>query len=114
LGATIDTARYSTPVEQRLNAFFNVAAFTKAGTLFGNVGRNTMRGPRQRNFDFSVNKRTAITEKVQSEFRGEFFNAFNMVNFAAPGANLNSSSVGVIRSTNGNPREIQFAIKVIF
>jgi hypothetical protein len=114
LGATADSATYSTPVEQRLNAFFNVAAFTKAGTFFGNVGRNTMRGPRQRNFDFSVNKRTAITERLQTEFRTEFFNAFNMVNFSAPAGNINSSGVGIIKSTNGNPRVIQFAMKLTF
>jgi outer membrane receptor protein involved in Fe transport len=113
-GASAATASYSTPVEQRLNAYFNVAAFTKAGTYFGNVGRNTMRGPRQRNFDFSLNKRTAITEKLQTEFRTEFFNAFNMVNFASPAGNVNSSGVGIIKSTNGNPRVIQFAMKVIF
>lgn len=114
LGATPDSARYDTPVEQRLNAFFNIAAFAKAGTYFGNVGRNTLRGPRQRNFDFSLNKRTAITEKLQHEFRAEFFNAFNMVNFSTPAGNINSSGVGIIKSTNGNPRVIQFAMKLVF
>jgi hypothetical protein len=113
-GASGDTASYSTPVEERLNAFFNVAAFAKAGTYFGNVGRNTMRGPRQRNFDFSLMKHTAITEKLQNEFRAEFFNAFNMVNFSTPAGNINSSGVGIIKSTNGNPRVIQFAMKLIF
>ncbi len=113
-GATAETARYSTPVEQRLNAYFNVAAFAKSGNYFGNVGRNTMRGPRQRNFDMSLSKHTAITDKLQHEFRAEFFNAFNMVNFASPSGNLNSSGVGIIRSTNGNPRVIQFAMKLSF
>jgi len=61
-----------------------------------------------------LNKRTAITEKVQHEFRAEFFNAFNMVNFSSPAGNMNSSGVGIIKSTNGNPRVIQFAMKLIF
>jgi len=73
-----------------------------------------MRGPRQRNFDFSLNKRTAITEKLQHEFRAEFFNAFNMVNFSTPPGNINSSGVVIIKSTNGNPRVLQFAMKLVF
>jgi hypothetical protein len=69
---------------------------------------------RRRNVDFSVSKHIPITEKLNGEFRSEFFNIFNLVNFADPAGNLNSSGVGNIKSTNGNPRVIQMALKIIF
>ena len=113
-GATLATAVKSGSPESRLNAYFNVAAFTKSGDYFGNAGRNILRGPAQRNTDFSVSKQIPIKEKLHAEFRSEFFNIFNMVNFADPAGNLNSSGVGIIKGTNGNPRVIQFALKVVF
>jgi hypothetical protein len=100
--------------ESRLNDYFNVSAFTKAGDFFGDAGRNIMRGPGQRNTDFSVSKHIPINEKLNAEFRSEFFNILNLVNFGTPAGNLNSSGVGIIKTTNGNPRVIQFALKVVF
>jgi hypothetical protein len=113
-GATLETAMGSGPVESRLNAYFNTAAFAKSGNFFGNAGRNILRGPRQRNIDLSVNKKIPITEKLHAEFRGEFFNTLNMVNFSSPAGNMNSSGVGIIKATEGNPRVIQLAMKVVF
>src|SRR5207244_1756907 len=102
-----------------------------AGTDFGNVGRNVLRGPKQINIDFSIIKRFRIDEAKNVEFRAEFFNLFNYVNFANPISNFNAvptSSIdpntgqiignpgdfGRIISTSNNPRLIQFAIKVNF
>ena len=105
-------------------------AFT--GTDFGNVGRNVLRGPRQTNVDFSVIKRFPFGEAKRVEFRAEFFNLFNHVNFANPISNLNAVSssggsidpntgqimnpgdLGRITSTSNNPRLIQFAAKINF
>jgi hypothetical protein len=113
-GATIETAEKTGSPQSRLNAYFNTSAFAKSGNYFGNAGRNIMRGPKQRNVDLSISKVIPITERLNGEFRSEFFNVMNMVNFANPAGNLNSSGVGIIRNTNGNPRVIQFAMKVIF
>jgi hypothetical protein len=113
-GATAQSARKSGSPQSRLNAYFDTTAFARAGNLFGNVGRNTMRGPRQRNVDFSVNKRLLITERLNLELRGEFFNALNMVNFASPTGSIASSGFGGIKATEGNPRVIQFAMKLAF
>jgi len=113
-GATLATAEKSGSTESRLNAYFNVGAFTKAGDYFGNAGRNILRGPAQRNTDFSVSKAVPVNEKIHAEFRTEFFNLFNFVNFSDPAGNLSSSGVGIIKSTNGNPRVIQLALKVVF
>jgi hypothetical protein len=113
-GATLADAQKGGSVESRLTSYFNTAAYTKSGNFFGNAGRNMLRGPRQRNVDFSVAKLIPINEKVHVEFRGEFFNIFNFVNFTSPAGNLNSSTVGVISGTEGNPRVIQLAAKVVF
>src|SRR5262249_41119560 len=60
------------------------------GTDIGSVGRNILRGPAQSNVDFSVIKRFPIHETTNIEFRAEFFNLFNHVNFANPISNLNA------------------------
>jgi outer membrane receptor protein involved in Fe transport len=114
LGDTRQTAELSGSVEGRLNEYFNTAAFVKAGDYFGNAGRNILRGPWQRNVDFVVTKRFAIGERLNTEFRSEFFNAFNMVNFSSPAANIAGANFGVITSTQGNPRVVQFALKLLF
>jgi hypothetical protein len=98
-------------------------------TDFGNVGRNVLRGPKQTNVDFSVIKRFPLSESKNIEFRAEFFNLFNHVNFANPISNLNAfgssggsidsntgriinpGDFGRITSTSNNPRLIQFALK---
>ena len=113
-GATLATAQLSGSVESRLNQYFNPAAFVKAGNLFGNAGRNILRGPRQRNIDFAVRKQIPIAERLHLEFRAEMFNILNMVNFANPSGAITSSGFGVIKSTTGSPRILQFALKMSF
>ncbi|MDQ3803346.1 MAG: TonB-dependent receptor [Acidobacteriota bacterium] len=61
------------------------AAFCLPGTQhFGSLGRNSLRGPGYKNFDFSVFKTTPITERVRLQLRAEIFNLFNHPNFASP------------------------------
>ena len=97
------------------------------GTDWGNVGRNVLRGPRQTNVDFSIIRRFPFGESRNIEFRAEFFNLFNRVNFANPISNLNAATIdqntgqitnpgdfGRITSTSNNPRLIQFALKLNF
>jgi len=104
------------------------ATASATGTDFGNVGRNVLRGPKQTNIDFSIIKRLPISESKNIEFRAEFFNLFNHVNFANPFSNLNAfassggsidsntgqiinpGDFGRITSTSNNPRLIQFAL----
>lgn len=105
-------------VESRLNRYFNTAAFS--GTCnnvapFGTSGRNILYGPGQSNFDLSLVKTFRVAEKGQIEFRSEFFNAFNHVNFANPNNNvLVPSTLGIITSAANGPRVIQFALKASF
>ena len=103
-------------VESRLNMYFNATCFTPATAVgdFGDTGRNLLRGPNQKNVDISVIKYFPVTERVKMEFRGEFFNAFNMVSFANPINIVESANVGQIVSTTTGPRVIQFALKLNF
>ncbi len=55
-----------------------------AGARFGNSPRNGFYGPHYRNFDFSLSKNTKLTERLNMELRGDFFNIFNHPNFANP------------------------------
>lgn len=142
-GATRETAMSNIPP----GYFFNPFAFVRAvvqngqsipssngtafagasGTDFGNVGRNVLRGPRQVNVDLSVIKRFPFREAKSVEFRAEFFNLFNQVNFSNPIANVNAATIdqntgriidpgdfGRITSASNNPRLIQFAVKFNF
>ena len=114
-GASVATARKTGRVEDRLNSFFNTSAFASAGNYFGNTGRNILRGPFQRNIDISLIKHTPIHNSINVEFRSEFFNVLNFVNFDLPGSAISTSSTfGKITDTVGNPRIIQFATKVNF
>ena len=116
-GATIPgaaSAQGSGRTQDRLDHYFNTAAFVRSGNAFGDTGRNILRGPPQRNVDISINKRFPLTDRVALEWRSEFFNILNVTNFAHPGGSITASSFGVIRSTTGNPRVIQFALKLSF
>ncbi len=113
-GATIASAQGSGRTQDRLNQYFNTAAFVRAGNFFGDTGRNILRGPIQRNADLSINKKFTLTERVNLEWRSEFFNVLNIANFANPGGSITAASYGVIRNTTGNPRVVQFALKLAF
>src|SRR5579872_785186 len=105
--------------------YFNIAAFqaSPSGT-YGNLGRDAIFGPAFGAVDFSVFKRTPITERIMSELRIETFNLFNRVNWANPNTNLSSGSFGRLTNTRngvsapglgfGEPRNVQLALKLIF
>ncbi len=102
------------PHGQLIAQYFNTAAFaTNAIGTFGNSGKNILRGPGFFDTDLALLKNTKITERFNVQFRAEFFNAFNNVNFNNPNTNLSSSSFGRITSA-GDPRILQFALKTIF
>ena len=88
---------------------------------FGNMGRNTLRGPGINNWDLSLSKRTSITERQSLEFRAEFFNSWNHAQFLRPDLNGFSGTFGQITGTRGHDsgtssgaRIIQFGLKYYF
>jgi len=71
----------------------------------GNVMRNSISGPGFFNVDSSIIERTKITENLDFEFRSRSFNLPNRANSGQP----NQSS-----SLATPPRQIQFAIRLLF
>ena len=94
--------------------WFNTAAFVfPARGTFGNAGRNILDGPGYQNVNLSLVKNTRITERVNLQFRTEFFNLFNHPNFNLPDSFLGSPTFGVISSAR-DPRHLQFGLKLLF
>jgi len=105
--------------------FFSIPIHIAGGSgpnqgLFGTLGRNTFRGPAYYDYDFALIKDTPLgqrasgTERVDLQFRGEFFNLFNIVNMGLPSNILNGSGFGEISRTAGTSRQIQFSMKMIY
>ncbi len=104
---------YGSPkaVGQYLN--FNAFAFAPVGQ-FGNLGRNSLYGPGQRNFDIAISRRFAVRERLKLEFRSDFFNILNHANWNNPVTSLSSSATFGQITTFGAPRIIQMAMKLYF
>jgi hypothetical protein len=80
---------------------------------FGDLGRNTFRGPGINNWDISFLKRTKLSESKSLEFRAELFNAFNHVQFLNPDTGGFDGTFGQISQDRG-PRLVQFALKLYY
>jgi outer membrane receptor protein involved in Fe transport len=66
-------------------AFDGYANTCQPGTRhFGDEGRNSLVGPAFRQMDFSIVKKTSITERLKMELRFEAYNLLNHPNFASP------------------------------
>jgi Carboxypeptidase regulatory-like domain len=131
-GATIGSAMTTGSIGTRVNGYLNLSAFTPAPLLypglcdpinnpnfcttgFGNLGRNTFRGPGQQNWDFSLIKNFKITERQELRFTTDFFNIWNHANFANPAfTDVEGGNFGKITSTVGAPRLIQFSLRYAF
>jgi len=105
-------------------SFFNIPIHVPGGTgpnqgRFGTLGRNTFRGPGFHDFDVALVKDTPFGHRGRGElgtiqFRAEFFNVFNLVNFGLPSNIVRGSGFGIISRTAGSSRQIQFSLKFIY
>ena len=88
--------------------------------LLGTLGRNSFRGPAYYDYDFALIKDTPFgrrasgAERMDLQFRGEFFNLFNIVNMGLPSNILTGSGFGQISTTAGTSRQIQLSLKLIY
>ncbi len=125
LGRTLKSAIKGGNVADRLgnnksnpNPYFDTTAFIQPPAFtpdWGQLGRDIIRGPKQINTDFSIFKSIPVTESQRVEYRAEFFNLFNNVNFANPVSVISPSvDFGSIVSTTTGPRVVQFALKYNF
>ena len=104
----------------------NAFAVPANGTS-GNFGYNVAQAPGLFQLDMAISRTFKVREKMTVQFRGEAFNLPNWVNLGIPVSALNSAAFGQIQNdTNGStgavnssgatgdPRIIQFALKLIF
>jgi hypothetical protein len=110
----------------------NPAAFCVPGAAgctgptnpLGDLSRNKYYGPSFKDFDLSIFKNFAITERVKLQLRGEIYNITNRINLAS-GAGSVSGSSGFVTDTIGDfngapglgpgePRNAQLVAKIIF
>ncbi len=111
-----DPAAFSAPLSTT-----NAAGTTITGGAVGNLGRDTLVGPGLTSVDLSLLKNTHFGERLNTQFRAEFFNVLNHSNFTTPNAIVysalnaaTSSTAGVITATATSSRQIQFGLKVSF
>jgi hypothetical protein len=125
----------STPKGSVLNpSAFAIPGESRQGTL----GRNSIRGFSFWQADLGIDRSFQLTDKIQVQWRGEFFNLFNHPNFGDPNPKLgemgdgeffSDSSFGQITSMLntslggsgaqkqfqiGGARSVQFALKLSF
>jgi Carboxypeptidase regulatory-like domain/TonB-dependent Receptor Plug Domain/TonB dependent receptor-like, beta-barrel len=96
--------------------YFNTSLFgpnLPLGT-FGNSGKNNLRGPGLFDTDLAILKDFKVGERYNMQFRAEFYNAFNNVNFGYPDMFLTDPSFGQLNYTSTQPRIMQFALKLNF
>ena len=70
-------------------------------------------GPAYQQWDFSAIKTIPIHEATSLQFRAEFFNIFNNVNFRLPNNDINSPGFGYIAAAQPG-RIVQLALKFLF
>lgn len=101
--------------ERSRTLWFDPTAFAvPAQFTWGNSSRNMLFAPGDIVIDLSLLKDFNITERARVQFRAEAFNLPNHPNLGGPGANISvAASAGRITSA-GDPRQVQFGLKVLF
>jgi hypothetical protein len=100
--------------QQTVERFFNTSCLVRQVPMrYGTSGRSVIEGPGTIGIDLGVRKNTRITEKVNLQFRAEFFNVPNHPNFNPPNKRLGSTLFGRVTSAR-DPRIIQFGLKLVF
>ncbi len=97
------------------NQFFNTSCFFQptSSTLVGTAAPNILEGPGTTNVDFALMKNGRVTERLQYQFRAEFFNALNHPSFNGIDTGVLDSNFGQVNSAI-SPRNIQFGLKLLF
>jgi outer membrane receptor protein involved in Fe transport len=112
------------PAGKNINNWFNLAAFaTPAKDTWGNLGRNVARGPSYYEIDTALEKKTALTERLNLDFRVEAFNLLNHPIYGDPDSDVSDGAgeFGVITSELntgatgiGTSRRLQFMLRLEF
>jgi len=95
--------------------WFDPTAFAPVTTAatWGSSGRNIMRRPGVWNTDLMIDRKFQITERIDTDFRAEFYNLPNTSHFNGPDSRVNDSTFGQISSSFGE-RQIRFGLRLGF
>ena len=105
------------PSQRTLTRYFDTSAFSVTGlsaTSPGDAGRDIVQGPGSANTDVALVKDLVSRESRMLQFRVDAFNLTNTPHFANPNADLSQGQFGTITNTIGNPRILQFAMRLSF
>jgi hypothetical protein len=112
-----DVRRDHSSRSDMINQYFNTAAFVPLASvprgIYGDARRGLIYGLGDKTSDFALMRYVSLGPDLRLQLRGEFFNAFNQVNFNSPNTTLSSSTFGRITGA-GSGRVIQLAAKVIW
>jgi hypothetical protein len=109
-----------TPVRNAKHWFDPCAFSLETAGTYGNVGRNTVIGPRLVSLDGGVERNFKVREFATVTFRAEAFNMLNHPNFGLPSVNAVATTgaavptAGLITYTLTSSRQIQFALRINF
>jgi hypothetical protein len=97
------------------NQYFNPNAFAFPAThVEGDAGRNQFEVPGIANWDMSLFKNTAITERLNTQLRFEAFNIFNHTQYGVPNMTWPSPTFGRISNTLIDARRLQIGLRLTF
>ena len=81
----------------------------------GNVGRNSATGPKFFNTDLALQKDVTVHEHYTAQFRVDFYNVFNHINFGNPSGNTSSTTSSLGSEPGGaQPRYLQLSGRIQF
>jgi hypothetical protein len=104
------------PSDQRTyDRWLNTDSFTAPPNyVWGNQGKNMLRGPAFAQTDVSVQKRFPVSETMRFVLRADSQNVFNRVQLGTPISTFGANGFGAIRSLAGGPRNVQLALRFEF
>jgi hypothetical protein len=95
--------------------WFNAGAFAvNPNGSFGETLRGEFFGPNRTTVDMGLFKRFTFSNSLNLQFRAEFFNLLNTVNFNNPGTSVNSPATFGRITEAQDPRIMQFGLKFLF
>jgi hypothetical protein len=108
---------FSGRAQDRLSQWFNTSCFIQPADTysFGGEARTDpqLRSHGVNNFDFTMSKNTKIKEALTLQFKAEFFNVFNRVQFRVDQTTV-GGTFGTVREQWNKPRLVQFALRLVF
>lgn len=97
-----------------LSEWFDTSSFEAPEYgFFGNAKNGTIRGPGYTSINVSLYKNIPIYKRLSTQFRAEAFNVLNHPNFQSVDTGVGDGSYGSVTSA-GNPRILEFAMKVLW